>query len=462
MNRPNVLLLTLDTLRADRLGCYGYDAPVTPHIDRLAASGIRFEQAITGGSWTQAAFPVILTSTYASMYGGCLGPLAPERPSPIETLAKHGYVTAGFSTSPLLSQSYGYHRGFDHFEDLLPGESDSFLRQLKGGQRLLRHPLTHYVSSLLGIRTRPARLYISAAELTSRVCHWLDQTEEPFFVWAHYMDIHWPYHREETLTHPREIAQAWQDLGHMHGANWKGQTLPAADQDRYACLYDQAIQYTDSQIGRLLSHLERKGHLANTIIILVSDHGEEFLERRHWGHFEINLYDEILKVPFIIHLPNLDDRQVIGRQVRTLDIMPTVLDLCNCPAPHGLEGVSLVPFWTSGEAERDTEVSISEMWRSEWRNERRNERHLIAVRTELFKYIWDSHHPDESELYDLQADPRECHNICDQAPEQARRLQAYVDAHLERRAAQEVTNPLAEPEFDAELIRRLRDLGYVE
>jgi arylsulfatase A-like enzyme len=333
---------------------------------------------------------------------------------------------------------------------------------LKGGQRLLQHPLTHYVSSLLGIRSRPARLYVSAAEVTDRVCHWLEHDQQPFFIWAHYMDIHWPYHREETLTQPREIAQAWQDLKRMHSANWKGQTLALAEQERYVCLYEQAIQYTDSQIGRLLGYLESTGHLANTIIILVSDHGEEFLERRRWGHFEVNLYDEILKVPLIIRLPHLPKHPVVRRQVRTLDIMPTVLDLCNCPVPDALEGVSLVPLWTIGEAEDDTEVSISEMWRKEWRKERRKERHLIAVRTEGFKYIWDNHHPDEPELYDLEADPRERHNIRDQAPELAERLQAYVDAHRKRGAAQAGTNLSAEPEFDAELIRRLRDLGYVE
>jgi arylsulfatase A-like enzyme len=93
------------------LNCYGYNTPLTPNMDRLAASGIRFEQAISGGSWTQAAFPVLMTSSYAAMYGGCLGRLASERPSPIETLAAHGYTTGGFSTNPHLSRATGYDRG---------------------------------------------------------------------------------------------------------------------------------------------------------------------------------------------------------------------------------------------------------------------------------------------------------------------------------------------------------------
>ena len=133
MNRPNVILLTIDTLRADRLGCYGHNAHITPNIDRLAHSGIRFEQAISGGSWTQAAFPVLLTSSYAAMYGGCLGRLAPERPSPIETLASHGYSTGGFSTNLHLSRATGFDRGFHHFVELNPVEVDPRLRRIKGG-----------------------------------------------------------------------------------------------------------------------------------------------------------------------------------------------------------------------------------------------------------------------------------------------------------------------------------------
>ena len=120
MNRPNIILLTIDTLRVDRLGCYTHNTHLTPNIDRLANSGIRFDQAISGGSWTQAAFPVLLTSSYAAMYGGCLGRLAPERPSPIETLASNGYMTGGFTTNLHLSRATGFDRGFLHFVEESP------------------------------------------------------------------------------------------------------------------------------------------------------------------------------------------------------------------------------------------------------------------------------------------------------------------------------------------------------
>ncbi|MCI0730665.1 MAG: sulfatase-like hydrolase/transferase [Chloroflexi bacterium] len=456
MNKPNVILLTIDTLRADMLHCYGYHAPLTPNLDGLAASGIRFEQAITGGSWTQAAFPVLLTSSYAAMYGGCLGRLAPERPSPVETLATQGYTPDGFSTNPHLSRATGYDRGFHHFSDLTSAEADPRLRRIRGGQRLLRNRLIHSVLRPIGKTLRPARLYSSAAEVTDTLCHWLERVEMPFFAWAHYMDLHWPYHLEETLTHPREIAQAWQDLAIMYGrSNFnRSESISTAQRDRFLGLYQQSLQYLDIQIGRLTRHLDRLGYGANTIVIAVSDHGEEFLDHGRWGHWESNLYDEILKVPLIIRMPNWPHGQVIRQQVRLLDLMPTILDLCDCPLPDGLMGASLVPLWTQREADYESGAAISEMRRDPW--------HRIAVRTEAFKYIWDSKRPHQPELYDLRADPGEKQNVSEHYSQEVHRFQASVDAHLRRVAETEPVTTAPAPEFDEEVTRRLRDLGYIE
>ena len=115
------------------------------------------------------------------------------------------------------------------------------------------------------------------------------------------------------------------------------QSLTAGQQDRFVRLYEQSLQYLDTQIGRLLSYLERSGYDSNTIVVLVSDHGEEFFDHGRWGHWESNLYDEILKVPLIIRLPGRTNGQVIRRQVRLLDLMPTILELCECSAPDGLQ-----------------------------------------------------------------------------------------------------------------------------
>ena len=455
MKKPNVILLTIDTLRADMLHCYGYSTALTPNIDRLAASGIRFEQAITGGSWTQAAFPVMMTSSYAAMYGGCLGRLVTERPSPIETLATHGYTTGGFSTNPHLSRTTGYDRGFHHFSDLVPTEANPRLRQIKGGQRLLRNPLLHYGLRLLGNRMRPARLYSSAAELTDSACRWLESIEPPFFAWVHYMDMHWPYHLEEGLTHPRDIAQAWQDLAIMNGrSNFNGkEPITTTQRKHFVGLYEKSLHYLDAQIGRLMCSLEKLGFDSNTIILLLSDHGEEFLDHGRWGHWESNLYDEILRVPFIIRMSDGSASQVIRRQVRLLDLMPTILDLCGCPLPSDLMGVSLVPVCTHNESEYEVEMAISEMRRDPW--------HRIAVRTEAFKYIWDSKRPNEPDLYDLRSDPGETRNVREHFPQEVSQFQASVEAHRLRVAATEPAIAVPKLELDEEVASRLRDLGYL-
>lgn len=458
MNKYNVLLLTIDTLRTDKLGCYSHPAPPTPNINRLATSGILFKQAITCGSWTQAAFPAILTSSYASMYGGCLGRLAPERPSPIETLARNGYITGGFSTNPHLSKATGYDRGFHHFIDLVPDQEDPSLRRFRGGQRILRNPLTHYMLWPLGNRMRPVKPYTSASEVTETARQWLDTVEPPFFGWIHYMDLHWPNHIKETLTTPRDVARAWQDLGIMHRrSNFKReQPLNLSQINRFIRLYELALQELDIHIGKLLDHLEKLGYGSETIILLTSDHGEEFLDHGRWGHKESNLFDEIIKVPLIIKHPGWTDGMIIQNQVRLLDIMPTILDLCDCPPSNNLEGISLVPLWRDNGTQYSILEAISEMPRSDW--------HRIALRTEDIKYIWDNKHPDQPELYDLISDPGETQNIgtSNQHSSVISRFETIINQHLERIANTKPVDSIPALDLDEKMIKRLRDLGYVE
>ncbi|HSM55567.1 MAG TPA: sulfatase [Candidatus Sulfomarinibacteraceae bacterium] len=462
MTQPNVLLLTIDTLRADTLGCYGHPDNLTPNLDRLAAEGIRFTQAITGGSWTQAAMPVILTSSSASAYGGCLTALSPARPSPIEALAARGYSTAAFSTNPHLSPKTGYGRGFTHFEEFVPDERDPLLRNLSGGQRLLRNRIFHRIVTPLGIQLRPARVYNPAQEVTASACRWLDGVQAPFFGWIHYMDIHWPYHLEDELTQPDQLAAAWRDLAIMHQrASFKRERdITPEQRDRFLGLYLQALHYLDRQIGRLLDYLEATGLAENTIIVAVSDHGEEFLDHGRWGHWESNLYDEIIRVPLIIRLPQHGDATVIHRQVRALDLMPTLLALCRCPAPgsgNGLsrmEGTSLVPLWHQPAGSYEVTEAICEMHRPPW--------HRIAVRTSRHKYIWDNKQPQQPELYDLQADPAETTDVAADQAQRAEEFEAVVRRHLERVALTEPSELPDALELDDTTRRRLRALGYVD
>jgi arylsulfatase A-like enzyme len=287
----------------------------------------------------------------------------------------------------------------------------------------------------------------------------LDQVETPFFAWAHYMDVHWPFHREETLVHAKEIAQAWKDLAEMHGrSNLHGPSdrnkpLTAAERDHFVDLYERSLQYLDDQIGRLIDRIQNSGHAEDTVVILVADHGEEFLDHGRWGHWESNLFDEILRVPLNMWIPNGPHGQVIRQQVRLLDLMPTILELCGHPISNGLMGTSMASLLQQGESKYDGEETISEMRRDPW--------HRIAVRTESFKYIWDSKQPDQPELYDLRTDPRETHNVRDHFPEEVSRFQDSVDAHRLRVAETEPAIAAPKLKVDEDVARRLRDLGYL-
>ena len=453
--RPNVILITIDSLRSDVLSCYGHPGNLTPNLDRIAAEGMLFRQAITAGSWTQAAFPPLLTSTYASMYGGCLGALSSERPALITALRDMGYATAGFSTSPLLSSAYSYDRGFVDFIELEPPNSQTVLQEIKGGQFLLGQPLVHQAARYLGQSLKPAQPYSSASIVNQSVFQWLKRALSPFFLWVHYMDTHWPYHLDEDLSGPTQIAYAWRDVGHMHRINWKNGRLAEHRKRHFESLYESAVRYTDAHIGDFLSFATQTAAMENTVVVLVSDHGEEFMERRHWGHVEINLYDEILKVPLIIKIPEEQGGRVIERQVSTLDIMPTIMELCSCPPPSGMQGSSLVPLWTAGSPLVEEEsVAISERHRPE--------SHIVAIRGGGFKMIWDSRSPGAEQLFDLKTDPGEQHNKSADRPEVVKKLRTHLADHLRRIDGSRQAGSVSHPEIDDAVAARLRSLGYIE
>ncbi len=318
----------------------------------------------------------------------------------------------------------------------------------------MRHPLTHHIARAFGQRLRPARLYSAAHRVNEQFLDWQSQIKAPYFAWLHYMDVHWPYHIEENLTEPEAIAHCWQDLAHLHSVNWKGAATTEQQKLHYLRLYEQAVRHTDAHIGSLLSVLARQGGLDNTLIVVLSDHGEEFLERGRWGHLEVNFYDEIVRVPLLLRLPAQTQPRIVSQQVRTLDIMPTILELCGCPPPDGIEGISLQPLWGDEEAVHPAVVALIERPREPW--------HSVAARTSSFKYIWNNEVSQGPELYALESDPAERRNVIEAYPAEAQWLHDQVQAHLRRVASTAPGEDAQEPELDAALIERLRGLGYIE
>lgn len=322
--RPvNVVIVAVDSLRPDHLGCYGYGKPTSPEIDGLAARGILFERVIGQASWTTPSFGTILTGLYPSQHGAlALNNMMRQTVPTLATVLKAGgYATAGFVNAPALSPDYGFARGFDSYDIAEP--------EARG-----------------------------AARTTEEALAWIARTDaRPFFLFLHYFDAHLPYSPPsgydrfldpgyrgavgssfdpDRLAPNRETLLA--DMG----------TWSAADWDRVKALYDGEIRFTDDAIGTLIRGLEARGLKGNTLIVFLSDHGQEFFEHGAYGHGH-SLYGEVLSVPLVISMAGrLPEGVRVREQVRLVDVVPTILDILGREEMPDLEGVSLLPL-TRGE-----------------------------------------------------------------------------------------------------------------
>ncbi len=279
----NLILITIDTLRPDRLGFSGSDRDTSPAIDRLASEGVRFRSAYSQAGWTLPSIATILTGHYPTRHGAI--EVNHSIDSDLSTLASFlktaGYQTSAFVSHVMLSPKHGFSEGFDIYDDSV----------LDVG-----HP--HKVST--------------AGILTDRVLEALPSSESPFFLWVHYFDPHFDY---------------------MPHAEWS--TWGSTDID----LYDGEIAFTDRQIGRLLDELTKAGLMRNTLTIMTGDHGEAFGERGTRHHF--SMYEEVIRVPLLIHGPSIRSRD-IDSLAQQVDLMPTILTALNLESPADLPGRDLL------------------------------------------------------------------------------------------------------------------------
>jgi len=360
-----VLLVSVDTLRADRLGAYGYREAETPRLDRLAREGIRFEQVVSPLPLTLPAHTSLMTAMSTSIHG--VRDNAPfQIPEGATTLAEQlqaaGYDNGAFVGSFVLHSRWGLNRGFDHYDDAFPyGQPGSIPGQVE----------------------RRAEAVVDAA------LGWLQQPRDaPFFAWVHLYDPHSPYSAPEPYA------------------------SRAGDR-----LYDGEVAYTDAQIGRLLDELEAAGLLENTIVVVTADHGEGLGDHGEPGH-GMFLYDTTLLVPLIIRLP---DQLIAGRevaeQVRLIDVAPTILELAAVALPEAFLGQSLMPFLVGESAPRPAySETFYPRWHFGWQE-------LHALRKDGFKYIL----APRPELYDVRSDPAESVDVVDDEPERADELRAEVE-----------------------------------
>ncbi|MFN2427470.1 MAG: sulfatase [Candidatus Binatia bacterium] len=440
-SRPlrNVVLISLDSLRADHVGAYGYERDTSPNFDRFAREGVMFRNAISTSSWTLPTHLTMFTGRSQISHGVVVDTrvLSTAIPTLGEIFHEAGYETAGFVSGPYVGGHYGYARGMDTYIDLSAQWG-------KGAE---------------------ARAAILSPEINEKALAWLDEERTaPFFLFLHYFDIHYdfvppaPY---DTMFDPDYT-------GTMDGRQFIERDdvhpkMDPRDLEHILALYDGEIRFTDEHVGRVLDRLRSKGLLDNTVVMIVSDHGDEFFEHGNKGHHR-TVYDEVLRIPFALRLPGGEHAgKTYDAQVTLLDVFPTLLDAAGFTPPATAEGVNLAAWLRGSAPQRD--AIYSDFY------DKRGFNLQVARRTATAKTIQHFNritHPRRGSIehYDLVSDEAESDNRADQHPAE---VAASIDAMtgwLEQQwrvhrhlAVGESGN--ASIEIDEETQKRLESLGYV-
>jgi choline-sulfatase len=405
---PSLLLLSVDTLRADRLGCYGYPIARTPNIDALAASGTLYETVIASAPVTLPSMATLMTGLDPPAHGARYNGFYRVRRAPVtlaELLADRGYRTAAAVGNFALDSSFGIAQGFASFDDAMTQHMEAPEYRARVGADV--NWWTRFRA------TQPAQR--SASEITDAGLAWLDRHgAAPFFLWLHYMDPHSPYQP------------------------------PAAHRVPGSQPYDGEVAYVDAEIGRLLTGYRDRFPDSRTLIVFVADHGESLGEHGIQGHI-FGLYEQNLRIPLILQLPGrVASGLRVSKPLRAREVPGEILRVLGHAggAPFGAQAGPA----TAGDAEW---WAYSETYEP---HVARGEAPLRSLRTARFKYI-DGERAEE--LYDLHLDAGEERNLAREEPERARALRELLDL-----ADSGVTDaPLP---ADAATAERLRALGYVE
>jgi arylsulfatase A-like enzyme len=426
----NLLVITVDTLRSDRLGCYGYGLPTSPNIDRLAAEGVLFETVCCQAPLTLPSHCSIFTSRYTISHGavGHAYPLSKDVTTLAEILKASGRSTAAFVSNHVLAAEYGLSRGFDTYWEI---------HRLENSDRV----------ALKRQNQDPT---------TEAAIAWLREHEsKPFFVWIHWFHPHKPY------DPPAEYAARF--AGRAGGHTWSTEELndvwlgtremPPEEVTRLNRLYDGEVAFSDAQVGIVLEELRRLGVDDRTLVVFTGDHGEVLYEHdRYFGH-DLMLYDACMHVPLIIRYRGWSPARIQG-QVQSIDIMPTVLALLGVPAEVPLQGKDLGPL-VRGQGDATTEIAICQSYPPKDKS-----LPIFGLRTESSKLILhETEDGFRQELYDLREDPGETRDLSQVDSLRADALEAY---YLRWAEAVGTGEGIQEPELDQETLKNLRSLGYVQ
>jgi arylsulfatase A-like enzyme len=394
--RQNIILVILDSLRADRLGTAGYPREITPFLDQLTEKSVYFERAISPSSWTKTVMPSVLASLHPDSHGvrGINDVLAQEVLLLPEILKANGYSTACIHTIPWMTEDFGFNQGYDYF---------------------------HYQRIEDGL---------NADRMNEQALQWIDQqAQEPFFLYLHYVDPHFPY----------DPSPSFKRFG-----------------DEPVDRYDGDILFTDAKIGELYAELERRGLLESTWLVISADHGEEFGE--HGGIYHgRTAYQEVLHVPLIIHHPTLlASAKRVKTQVGLFDIAPTLLDLVGIPVAPGMEGAS----FASALLEPSIDLAEREIYSQVGLNDSAPGNNYLAISTPTQKYVVDLKNGKE-ELYFTEDDRLEQRNVAPENESTLREFRNRVSAYIQQRNEKRAQLVQEKRDLDPSTQERLKALGYL-
>ncbi len=406
-SRPNIIIISIDTLRADHLGSYGYSRDTTPNIDRFAKDAVLFTNTIAQSSWTLPSHMSMLTSGHGVMRPS--SKLSDEHLTIAEILQNAGYKTVAFTDGAYLSHRFGY-QGFDHFDDIGYG--------------------------------------IEA--IYTKAVNWLKKGHSrPFFLFLHTYQVHAPYDPPPAydIYSDKNYSGIVEVSGNSNDYYKEIKPLMTLEDYHYVIdKYDGEIYYTDYYLGKLFNELKELTLYDDSIIILTSDHGENFLDHPAYHIDHKELYDEIVKVPLIIKAPMFPANQIITTQVESIDIMPTVLEKLGILLPNWTDGKSVVELVQKGTYGKTHAFS------------ERNYRYKM-IRSNDWKLIHKSE--TELELFDLKNDPGEQDNLIAEKPSIAKFLYKDLGFWMDIQKEKSKLFTADKIELDGELTQKLKALGYV-
>jgi arylsulfatase A-like enzyme len=472
--RPNVVLIVLDTVRADHLSVYGYSRPTTPGLERLASEGVLFEQALAPAPWTLPSHATLFTGLYPAQHHA--GRLHPRLDTHLTTLPEifheQGYQTVGFSNNTWVSRATNFHLGFDDFEDFR-----GIWRVWRSVSRLTAVQIYHVFKpgQLHGDRSGGAGVTNQAIRRWFNAHH---DPDRPFFLFINYLDAHFPYHAPDPywrkFVEPAHLAEATKllDAKVQDEADF---TPPPINWDAtrwgaLADLYDGEIVYLDAMLTELFDDLRQRGLWENTLVVVTSDHGEHLGEHNLFLH-RFSVYEPTLRVPLIMRLPGrLPAGKRVSDWVGLHDVFPTILKLVNVPPPaevHAeLPGRSLVGSPVAVPPGRallgDYEVPDNLLPRYRRKATVTDEHYFHRGLRSLHEGKWKliAGTDGRNELYDLEQDPQEKNDLVTQLPEQAAAMESRLKAVLDDMP--QVGEAEETGELDAETKDQLRALGYIE